>query len=254
MRPGSVCRASLFALLAGMWFASAGLAAQPAKKDHQKQEIAAAKDRLQAERKQAEAARGESARAQAALQKAMDHAQQVRQKIEAEHDAEPALVQARQRLQQSQQSLEQLAAPLLTQVRASAEHKAAVAARDAARQKGDSRAYSDAIATIKRLEAAVIEGHPQAKAAQAAVTDSEAAVRTLVEKRDAAIAGDARFSAAKGEIDKARAVFAQAQQKLAGEVKQLQDAERRLEREEQEKRAQEQRQRQQQQQKHKKKR
>lgn len=203
---------------------------------NQKKDVQAAKDRLQAERKEAAEARAEAVRAVAALEKAEQHAKQVREAIQAEHDSASALTAARAKREQDKQALAQLAEPLLAKVRQQSDYQAAVAARDAAKAAGQPKQFSDAVAAITKLESGALEADPRAKAALAQAKASETKLQELVKIRDEAIAKDKRFLDAKQAIEKARAAAESAQQKAASAQRQLAAAEDKLQKEEREKR------------------
>jgi hypothetical protein len=213
------------------WVSPVG-AAQAKNKPHANP-VGSAKSARDAAKREAEAARAAVVSAEATLKKVTDRAAEIRKSLDAEFDASPEVVAARKQQEQDKASLDQYKTPLMDKLQKQADYQALISARDAARKALKSKEYSEAILKIKKMEADVIDANPQAKAAQTALTSSEAKVRGLVEKHRETMLQDKRVVDVRAEIDKAKEAIAKARAKAANEQSQLAAAEKRLAQEEQ---------------------
>jgi Skp family chaperone for outer membrane proteins len=216
---------------------------------HQVQDIAKARERLNAQKKELDAAKAKFRQEQADLAKMREKAAALRKKIEDEHNSKPELASARRELDENRSKYEGLSKPLLAQVHESSTYKAALINVESVRKRfagsaGETpevrdrlgKEFLEAQAAPKKLETAAIEADPKAKAAKEALTYAEGKMRKLIEARDAAIAKDPRIAPIIADCKKAEAELAQAENKLSREAKDVAEAERKLNAEEREKR------------------
>lgn len=208
-------------------------------------QINAARDKVNAAKKQMSDAKSNFSKLSSALEKAIDHAGDVRRKVESEHDSASPLVNARRTLDDAKAAFEEKRDPLLKKLGESSSYQEAVAAREAAKSKlatagadekeAAGKAYANAMSTVRKMETAAVNADPTAKAAWEKSTSAESAVQDLIVKRNEAVNRDSRIAESRRALDKAKEEAAKAKQHFEQEVRQLADAEKKLKHEEQQK-------------------
>lgn len=204
---------------------------QPNKKNDEA-EIRAAQAKL-------EAAKREVADAQKDLQEARQQVEKVRsslialrRRIEDQAEGSGKLKQLHERVDKSKAKLQPLVEPLLAEVHKSPEYLAAVKSRDelrnqlpnlpaaeAAQRPLIAKQIADADAAIRKLEAAALAKHPSVMQAKEALTQAEGELRAALDAADEVLLKDAKYAAAKRELDKAENQADAAQGRLASKQK-----------------------------------
>lgn len=216
----------------------------------QEKEVGEARKKLNDAKHQADQAKSAAQKAAAAFERASDKVGDVRRTVQAEHDAAPSLVSARQRVDAARAELEKLSTPLLAKLAQDPAYQQAVAARDqakaalgalpasaAAREKDEAgKLFSEGQTAVRQLERNTLDADPKVKDVRKTVEDAEAKVKQLIERRDQAIDQDSRLKSAKNDLDQAKSAMNKAKGKLADEMRQLTQAQQHLQSEENRKR------------------
>lgn len=247
------------ALVACGWLAPTAWAQQSGSKNNknknnavqrEKQDVKQAKSKLADAKKQADAAKESLRRANAAREKAIDTVADVRGRVEREHDLSTELVAGRRKSDEARQRYDDLTTPILKKLETQPEYQAAATRRDELKRtlgKLDNGApkaeldaaeaeYKAALGNLRKLENAAIENDSAARAARNAMNDSQAKARDLIAKRDAAVDSDYRLVNAKRELENAKVELEKAKNKMAQEIRQLEEAQRKLVAEQQQER------------------